>query len=55
MDRNLVHQQNLTRLTFGVLVIRAPSNRMTHLQPLLPAINNALIEIRPGDVHTVGA
>ena len=27
MDRNLQHQQDLTRLSFGILLVRAPSNR----------------------------
>lgn len=31
MDRNLQHQQNLAQLPFGVILIRAPSNRLPHL------------------------
>jgi len=28
MDRNLEFQQNLSALPFGVILVRAPSNRM---------------------------
>jgi hypothetical protein len=36
MDGNIVHQQNLTRLSFGVVVVDAPSNRMEDLLPVVP-------------------
>ena len=32
MDRGIEFQQNLNTLAVGVLLIRAPSNRMMHLQ-----------------------
>jgi hypothetical protein len=35
MDRGIEFQQNLTFATVGVLLLRAPSNRMPHLQPLV--------------------
>ena len=38
MDRNIEHQQNLSSMPFGVLVLRAPSNRLIHLRPLVSAI-----------------
>ena len=38
MDRNLQHQQHIARLPFGVVLVRAPSNRLVHLRPLIPAI-----------------
>ena len=54
MDRGIEHQQNLTRLSFGILLIRAPSNRMEHLEPLVPAILDALDLLQPGQILHVG-
>ena len=38
MDRNLELQQNISALPFGVLLVRAVSNRLPHLSPLVPAM-----------------
>ena len=54
MDRGIEHQQNLTALSLGVLLIRAASNRMEHLEPLVPAILEALAVLQPGQVLQVG-
>ena len=35
MDRGLQHQQNQSTLRLRIVVIRAPSNRMVHLRPLV--------------------
>jgi len=50
MDRGIEHQQNLARLPFGVILIRAASNRMEHLEPLVPAIIDALAVLQPGQL-----
>lgn len=55
MDRNIEFQQNLTLLPFGIIVLTATSNRMAHLQPLVPAILSALEDIAPGTVQRIGA
>jgi hypothetical protein len=47
MDNKLPHQQNLTAQPFGVVRVAAPSNRMIHLRPLVPAILPALEGIAP--------
>lgn len=44
MDRNLEYQHHLTALAFGVVVIRAKSNRMQDLRPLVGRILEALEE-----------
>ena len=54
MDRGIEHQQNIVALTFAVLLIRAPSNRMRHLVPLIPQILVSLAELRPGQLGRVG-
>jgi predicted nuclease of predicted toxin-antitoxin system len=53
-DRNIEHQQNMTGRSVSVLILRAKSNRMKDLLPLMPACAKALLEMRPGQVVTVG-
>ena len=38
VDRNLSFEQNLPRFEIAVLVLKAPSNRLKDLQPLVPQI-----------------
>jgi hypothetical protein len=54
MDRGIEYQQNIAALPFGVILIRAASNRMGHLEPLVPAILEALSSIQPGQLLQVG-
>ena len=39
MDKKLPEHQKITDLPFGVLVLRAPSNRLVHLRPLVSQIS----------------
>ena len=55
MDRNLKDQQPLADQNFGVVLIRAASNRMSDLEPLVPAILAAIDGIKPGELRRVGA
>lgn len=55
MDRNLEFQQPLARQPFGIVLIRASSNRMAHLEPLLPLILEALDGLNAGDVRHVAS
>jgi hypothetical protein len=55
MDRKLEHEHDLTALPFGVVVVRARSNRVQDLRPLVGAIQEALARIGPGQVERVGA
>ena len=54
MDRNLEFQQNVAALPFGVLLVLAPSNRLTHLAPLVPSMLDALPTVRPGQIVRIG-
>ena len=54
MDGNIEHQQNLAGLSFGVVVIEAPSNRMADLLPVIPDLLHAIDAVRPGEVRRVG-
>jgi hypothetical protein len=53
-DQGLEFQQNLARLGLGVVVVRARSNRMEHLKPLVAAIVEAIEAVRRGEVLRVG-
>jgi hypothetical protein len=55
MDRGIEFQQNLLRLPFGELLVRAPSNRMAHLEPIVPPRLVALLALDPGHLQRVGA
>jgi predicted nuclease of predicted toxin-antitoxin system len=54
MDRGIEFQQNLATVSVGILLVRAPSNRMVHLLPLVPAILEALPALKPGQLHRIG-
>ena len=54
MDQSIEFQQNIATLPFGVLLVLAPSNRMVHLQPLVPAILDALPGLKPGQLRRIG-
>lgn len=53
MDRNLPHQQNLKALDLAVVVIRSVSNAFADVVPLMPEVNVALREAKPGAAVTV--
>lgn len=54
-DRNLSFQQNLTRFGIAVLVITAPSNRLSDLRPIVPAVLRDLPLVKKGEVREIGA
>jgi hypothetical protein len=55
VDRNLPAQQNIKVLAFGVIVLRASSNALTALRPLMPGVLDALDRTGPGRVEIVSA
>ena len=55
MDRNMPVQLDVSRYRIGLVLVRAHSNRIESLQPLVPAILRALAQVRPGAVVRVGA
>ncbi|NQT93662.1 MAG: hypothetical protein HQ559_12955 [Lentisphaerae bacterium] len=54
IDRNIVHQQNLTDLKICLIVLHAPNSRYETLQPLVPDIRGALDRAEPGAVIHIG-
>ena len=53
MDGGLEFQQNLVMLPVAVLIVEAFSNRMQHLEPLVPDILEALKLIAPRTLRRV--
>ncbi|MCU0939889.1 MAG: DUF5615 family PIN-like protein [Burkholderiaceae bacterium] len=53
MDGKLEFQQNLATLPVAVLVVEAISNRMEHLEPLVPKILRELNHIPPRTLRKV--
>src|SRR6202035_3348382 len=54
VDRNLEYQQSFEGLSLAVIVVHAPSNDVTILRPLMPAVAAAIAQTRPGVVTHVG-
>lgn len=54
MDRNMPYQPNLGAIELGIVVVRAPSNRLEALQPLAGEIAAALDMLDRGQVVQVG-
>jgi predicted nuclease of predicted toxin-antitoxin system len=55
MDRNIEFQQRISALPFGIVVLRAPSNRIADLRPLIPRLLAALSSAAAGQLRHVGA
>jgi hypothetical protein len=55
LDQNIRYQQNLRERGIAVLVLGARSNRIQDLEPLIPAVLEALLTARPGEFTIVGA
>ena len=54
-DQNIEFQQNLATLPIAVVVLVANSNRLESLEPLVPAVLQALKTIAPKTLVRVGA
>lgn len=55
MDRNLEHQQNISRAGLGILVVLARDNRVETVLQLAGSMRSALSQARAGIVLHVGA
>ena len=51
MDKNLPQQQQLEGLPFATVVLRATSNEINAVRPLLPKLLRRLPEFQPGQVY----
>jgi len=54
-DRNLSFQQHLPAFTIAVIVLRAVSNRLANLQPLVPELLASIPKAKRGAVTYVGS
>jgi len=48
MDRNLSFQQDLASFAIAVIILRAKTNRLTNLRPLVPSLRAAIDSAQPG-------
>lgn len=53
VDKRLPKQQHMMNRPFGVVVLRARSNRLADLLPLVPALLAALATLGPGGIHEI--
>jgi hypothetical protein len=53
VDKRLPQQQHIEDRPFGVVVLRARSNRLADLLPLVPALLGALPGLGSGVVHEI--
>ena len=54
VDRNLSFQQNLLAFAIAVIVLRARSNRLADLKPLVPELLACIPSAKRGTVQYVG-
>lgn len=54
LDRSLPYQQDLKSGRMAILIIRARSNRIQDLLPLVPECLAALARVQPGQVVHIG-
>ena len=53
VDRNLPFEQNISKLSLAVIILEAPSNRITDLKPLAPKLLETVEVAQPGQAITV--
>ncbi|HZG65692.1 MAG TPA: hypothetical protein VEZ12_03060 [Herpetosiphonaceae bacterium] len=53
VDRNLPYQQRLDHRPFATIVLRARSNRLADLLPLVPRLLQLVPQVAPGSVSRV--
>jgi predicted nuclease of predicted toxin-antitoxin system len=53
MDSAMVHEQNLAQFAIALIALRAPSNRLADIRPLMPRVLNLLPTIRKGTLTVV--
>jgi hypothetical protein len=53
-DRNLEFQQNVAASSLAVIIVISRRIRFRDLLPLVPELQQAIGEVRPGEVRRVG-
>jgi hypothetical protein len=55
IDRGIEHQQNVSKLKIGILVVHVPKNQLSHYQAIRQELVRAADAAQPGNVIHVGA
>jgi len=55
IDKGFEHEHNLKKLTFGIVIVHVPKNRIESYRPLFQALASAVERVRPGEVIHVTA
>ena len=53
MDKGLEYEQNLAGRSIAILVLRAKSNRLADLLPLVPDLLRTMKLARKGEIHRI--
>ncbi len=54
-DQRLSYEHNVSTFAIAVVVLVAARNKLEFLLPLAPEVRKVLEEVKPGQVHRVGA
>jgi predicted nuclease of predicted toxin-antitoxin system len=54
VDRGIRHQQRVHDRPIAIALLRARTNRLADLAPLIPALRSALAQMTFGKVHEIG-
>lgn len=52
-DQGIAHQQNLTSVSLGIVVLAGRTNKLEDLLPLIPQVREAIDRVSPGKVIEV--
>lgn len=55
VDRNIEYQQNISSFAIGIVLLRASTNDVDELLPLMPEVCDRLPRITAGELIRVGA
>jgi hypothetical protein len=53
VDKNLVKQQQLAGRRLSLIVLRARSNKIEDISPLVPSIIEVLVDLTPSSITTL--
>jgi len=55
LDKGLEYEQHLAGRSIAILILRARSNRLADLLPLVPYLGRIMNQARSGEVHRISA
>ncbi|MFM9941210.1 MAG: DUF5615 family PIN-like protein [Hyphomicrobiaceae bacterium] len=55
VDKSIPHQNRLDQRSFAVVILRARSNHIRDLLPLVPDLLLTLTDVKPGQVREIGS